>query len=57
MQKHFLILSSFEHINFAINEKCSKSFYANLKYYASIVILQTYKNTILRNVHSFGWFF
>jgi hypothetical protein len=33
MQKHFLFVSSFEH-----------------------VIFQTYKNAILKSVHSLGWF-
>jgi hypothetical protein len=48
-------VSSFEHVKFAINETYSKKLYDNPNYYASLVIFQTYKNTILRNVHSLGW--
>ncbi len=55
MQKHFLFVSSFEHINFAINEKYSKFFYDNPNYYVSLMIFQTYKNVFLRSVHSLGW--
>jgi hypothetical protein len=55
MQKHFLFVSSFEHVNFAINEKYSKNNYDNPNYYASLVIFQTYKNIVLRNVHSLEW--
>jgi hypothetical protein len=55
MQKHFLFVSSFEHVNFAINEKYSIKHYDNPNYYASLVIFQTYKNAILKNVHSLGW--
>ncbi len=55
MQKHFWFLSSFEHVNFAINGKYSKSFYDNPNYYASLVIFQTYKNVVLKSVHSLGW--
>jgi hypothetical protein len=50
-------VSSFEHANFAINEKYSKKNYDNPNYYVSFFIFQTYKNAILRNVHSLGWFF
>jgi hypothetical protein len=50
-------VSSFEHINFAFNEKYSKNFYDNPKYYISLVIFQTYKNAILKTVHSLGWLF
>jgi hypothetical protein len=57
MQKHFGFMSSFEHIKFAINEKYSKNIYANSNYYASVVIFQTYKNVVLRNVHTLGWLF
>jgi hypothetical protein len=46
---------SFEHINFAINGKYSKKNYNNANYYASLVIFHSYKNAILRNVHSLGW--
>jgi hypothetical protein len=46
---------SFEHVNFAINEKYSKKYYGNSNYYVSLVIFQTYKNGVLRNVHSLGW--
>jgi hypothetical protein len=38
-------------INFAINGKYSKNFYANPNYYASIVMFQTYNNVVLRSVH------
>jgi hypothetical protein len=57
MQKHFLFVSIFEHMNFAINEKYSKKNYDNLNYYVSLVIYQTYKNVVLRSLHSLGWFF
>ncbi len=56
MQKHFWFVSSFEHVNFAINEKYSKKIYDNWNYYVSLVIFQTYKNAILKSVHSFRWF-
>jgi hypothetical protein len=49
--KHFLFMSNFEHVNFAINEK-----YFNPNYYVSLVIFQTCKNVVL-SVHSLGWFF
>jgi hypothetical protein len=42
-------------MNFAINGKYSKNIYDNPNYYDSLVIFQTYKNAILRNVHSLGW--
>jgi hypothetical protein len=48
-------VSNFEHVNFAINEKYSKNIYDNAKYYVSLVIFQTYKNVVLRSVHSLGW--
>jgi hypothetical protein len=48
-------VSNFEHINFVFNGKYSKNFYDNPNYYVSPVIFQTYKNAILRNVHSLGW--
>jgi hypothetical protein len=48
-------VSIFEHVNFAINGKYSKKIYENPNYYASLVIFQTYKNAVLRNVHSIGW--
>jgi hypothetical protein len=32
MQKHFLFVSSFEHVNFAINKKYSKKHYDNPNY-------------------------
>ncbi len=54
MQNYFQFMSSFEHVNFVINEKYSKKFYDNPNYYASLVIFQTYNNIVLRNVHSFG---
>jgi hypothetical protein len=40
-------VSSFEHVNFVINEKYSKKFYDNPNYYASLEIFQTYKNAVL----------
>jgi hypothetical protein len=46
---------SFEHVKFSINGKYSKKIYDNANYYASLVIFQTYKITILKNVHSLGW--
>jgi len=55
MQKKNLFVSSFEHVNFSINGKYSKIFYDNPNYYASLVIFQTYKNIVLRSVHSLGW--
>jgi hypothetical protein len=55
MQKYFWFASSFEHVNFAINGKYSKNNNDNLNYFVLIVIFQTYKNVILRNVHSLGW--
>jgi hypothetical protein len=54
MQKNFLVVSSFEHVKFAINEKYCKNNYDNPNYNASFMIFQTYKNVILRNVHPFG---
>jgi hypothetical protein len=48
-------VSRFEHVNFAINGKYSKIIYENPNYYASLVIFQTYKNAVLRNVHSLEW--
>jgi hypothetical protein len=38
MQKHFLFVSSFWYVNFAINSKYSKNIYDNPNYYASLVI-------------------
>jgi hypothetical protein len=49
-------VSSFELVDFAINGKYSKNIYGNSNYYASLVIFQTYKNVVLKNVHSLGWF-
>jgi hypothetical protein len=48
-------MSSFEHINFEINGKYSPKNYDNLNYYVYFVIFQTYKNLVLKNVHSLGW--
>jgi hypothetical protein len=48
-------VSNFEHVDFAINGKYSKFFYDNPNYYASLVIFQTYKNAVLRSVHTLGW--
>jgi hypothetical protein len=50
-------VSNFEHVSFAIDEKYSKNNNDNPNYYVSHVIFQTYKNVVLRNVHSFGWLF
>jgi hypothetical protein len=50
-------VSSFEHVNLAINGKYSKNIYDNSNYYASLVIFQIYKNAVLRSVHSLGWLF
>ncbi len=44
-------LKKFTPLNFAINGKYSKNFYANPNYYASIAIFQTYNNIVLRNVN------
>jgi hypothetical protein len=55
MQKPFLFVSRFEHVIFANNEKYSKNNYDNPNYYVSLVIFQTYKNIVLKCVHSFGW--
>jgi hypothetical protein len=56
MQKYFWFVSSFEHIKFAINEKYFYKIYDNPNYYVSLVIFQTYKNIVLRSVHSLMWF-
>jgi hypothetical protein len=49
-------MSRFEHINLVINEKYSKNNYDNPNYFASLVILEMYKNAILMNVHyPFTW--
>jgi hypothetical protein len=55
MQIFFWFVSRFEHVNFSINGKYSKFFYDNKNYYVSLVIFQTYKNTVVRSVHSLGW--
>jgi hypothetical protein len=47
-------VSSFDHANFTINGKYSKKANDNPNYYASFIIFQTYKNAILKDVHSFG---
>jgi len=49
-------VSKSENVIFVINGKYYKNIYENPNYYASQVIFQTYKNVVLRNVHSFGWF-
>jgi hypothetical protein len=49
-------VSNFGHVNFAINAKYSKNNYDNPNYYVSLVIFQTYKNAVLRSVHSLGLF-
>jgi hypothetical protein len=51
MQKHFWLVSKCEHVIFAINGKYYKNIYDNPNYYVSLVIFQTYKNVVLRNVH------
>ncbi len=56
MQKHFLFVSNFEHVNFVINRKYSKNNYENPNYYVSFAIFETYKKVVLRSVHSLGWF-
>jgi hypothetical protein len=43
MQKHFLFVSNYEYVNFAINKKYFKSIYRNPNYYASLVIFQIQK--------------
>jgi hypothetical protein len=48
-------VSSFEHVNFVINGKYSTKTNDNPNYYASLVVFQTYKNAVLRSVHSLGW--
>jgi hypothetical protein len=55
MQKHFLFVLNFEHVNFAINGKYSQKNYGNPNYYASLAIFQTYKNAISKSVYSLGW--
>jgi hypothetical protein len=55
--KTFFICVNFEHVNFAINGKYCKTNYDNPNFYVSFVIFQTYKNVVLKNVHSFGWLF
>jgi hypothetical protein len=47
-------VSKFENVIFAINGKYYKNIYDNPNYYASLVIFQTYKNVVLKNVHSLG---
>ncbi len=56
MQKKNWFVSNFGHVNFAINAKYSKNNYDNPNYYVSLVIFQTYKNAVLRSVHSLGLF-
>jgi hypothetical protein len=48
MQKHFLFVSSFEHVNFAINGKYFLNNYDNPNYYDSLVIFQTYKKCVFK---------
>jgi hypothetical protein len=50
----FLKFECFEHIKFVINGKYSQKNYDNPNYYASFMIFQTYKNVVLKIVHSFG---
>jgi hypothetical protein len=56
MQFFKQIVSSFEQVNFAINGKYFQKNYGNPNYYISLVIFQTYKNAILKGVHSLGRF-
>jgi hypothetical protein len=56
MQFFLKIVSSFEQVNFAINGKYSQKNYDNPNYYISLAIFQTYKNEVLNNVRSLGWF-
>jgi hypothetical protein len=51
----FLKIECFEHVNFAINGKCSKKNNDNSNYYVSLMIFQTYKYVVLRSVHSLEW--
>jgi hypothetical protein len=53
--KTFFICVKLEHVNVAINGKCSQNHYDNPNYYVSFMIFQTYKNVILKSVHSLGW--
>jgi hypothetical protein len=55
MQFKKKFVSSFEHVNSAINEIYSNKNYDNMNYYAFVVIFQTYKNVVLKSVHSLGW--
>jgi hypothetical protein len=55
MKKCFWLVLSFEHINFAINGECFKKLYDNPYYYASLVNFHTYKNKVLKSVHSLEW--
>jgi hypothetical protein len=48
---------SFEHIKFVINENYLKINYGNPNNYVEFMIFETYKNAILRSVHSLGWLF
>jgi len=48
-------VSNFGHVNFAINGKYFQKHYDNPNYYVSLVIFQTYKNVVLKTVHSLGW--
>jgi hypothetical protein len=48
-------MSSFDHVNFEINKKYFKNIYDNPNYYVFFVIFQTYKNEVLKRVHSLGW--
>jgi hypothetical protein len=47
-------VSSFDHVKSTINGKYSQTNYDNPNYYASLVIFQTYKNVILKNVTHLG---
>jgi hypothetical protein len=53
--KIFLDISSFDHVNFEIIRKYFKNIYDNPSYYAFFVIFHTYKNEVLKRIHSLGW--
>jgi len=57
MQKYFLIVSNFEHVTFAINEKVPKTFMTIQIIMLSLWFFQTYKNLVLSSVHPLGWLF
>jgi hypothetical protein len=52
--KTFLVISSFDHVNFENNRKYFKNIYDNPNYYAFFVIFHTYKNEVLKKVIHLG---